>query len=105
MSAGATIQVCQTAIDITAAQLDHEAWKRASALQITRFWSGEQAPANRHAEARIVWSEAALSVRFVCPQEEPLVVNAAPQVNEKTMGLWDRDVCEIFIAPNPEAFI
>lgn len=102
MNASGIVEGCHTAIDITAAQLDHEVWNHASPVQITRYWSGKQAPANRHAEARIVWSEEALIVRFVCPQAEPLVVNAAPQVKEKTLGLWDRDVCEVFIAPNPE---
>jgi alpha-galactosidase len=38
-------------------------------------------------------------VRFVCGQGEPLVTSDAPQTAEKTMGLWERDVCEIFIAP------
>jgi hypothetical protein len=42
-----------------------------------------------------------LCVRFDARQTEPLVVNDQPQTKTKTMGLWDRDVCEIFIAPDP----
>ena len=30
-----------------------------------------------------------------------MIVSATPQTAKKTMGLWDRDVCEIFIAPDP----
>ena len=41
-------------------------------------------------------------MRFVCRQEELLVVSATPQRERKTLGLWDRDVCEIFVAPNVE---
>jgi hypothetical protein len=41
-------------------------------------------------------------VRFVGNQHEPLVVSAAPQTDRKTLGLWDRDVCEIYIAPNAD---
>jgi len=51
---------------------------------------------------RICWSDEALHVRFVCNQHEPLVVSAEPKTDRKTLGLWDRDVCEIFVAPNPE---
>ena len=29
-------------------------------------------------------------------------MSANPQTETKTMGLWDRDVCEAFLAPNPE---
>lgn len=82
------------------AELDHPAWGAASALEIGRYWSGEPAPASRHAEARVLWTDAALVVRFVCRQEEPLVVSERPRLDQKTLGLWDRDVCEIFVAPH-----
>jgi Carbohydrate-binding family 9 len=29
------------------------------------------------------------------------VVSADPVTDRKTLGLWDRDVCEIFLAPDP----
>lgn len=95
------IEATHTAVDLAPAQLDHPAWGQSDRIAISRYWSGEAAPASRHAEARIVWSEAALHVRFVCPQQEPLVVSPNPQTATKTLGLWDRDVCEIFIAPDP----
>lgn len=90
-------------IDLRAGELDHPAWTTAAPIRIARKWTGEDAPESRLAEARIVWSEESLVVRFVCRQEEPLVVNAAPQVANKTLGLWNRDVCEIFIAPDAAA--
>jgi hypothetical protein len=31
------------------------------------------------------------------------VVSAAPRLDRKTVGLWERDVCEIFVAPDPAA--
>jgi len=76
-------------------------WERADPVAITRYWSGETAPSRRHAEARILWSNEALFVRFLCHQGEPLVVNPNPQTQKKTIGLWDRDVCEIYIALDP----
>ena len=86
---------------LTADQIDHSEWKTADPVEITRYWSGDLAPASRHAEARILWSSKALHLRFVGRQAEPLVVSATAQTATKTMGLWDRDVCEIFIAPDP----
>jgi alpha-galactosidase len=82
------------------ASIDHAMWDEARPVRIARYWSGAEAPTERHAEARLLWSEEALSVRFVCVQAEPLVTSATPQVAAKTLGLWDRDVCEIFIAPD-----
>ncbi len=83
-------------------QFNHSLWAKAAAIPIDRYWSGIAAPKGRHAEARIIWSAMALSVRFVCQQTEPLVVSSTPQLHKKALGLWDRDVCEIFIAPEPE---
>jgi len=95
------IEARHTAIDLNATDLKSAEWKNAQGIQIDRYWSGAPAPAGRHAEARILWSTKALHVRFVCHQAEPLVVGEKPQTLNKTMGLWDRDVCEIFIAPDP----
>ena len=39
-------------------------------------------------------------VRFEAEQSEPLVVSDKPNTAAKTMNLWDRDVCEIFLAPD-----
>src|SRR5206468_5615442 len=69
-------------------------------VQITHYWSGDPAPAARHAEARLCWNDEGLIVRFVCEQHEPLIVAEHPVTDGKTIGLWDRDVCEIFVAPD-----
>lgn len=89
------------ATDLRAPDIGSFRWKRSHPVQIHRYWSGEIAPEARHASARILWSKKALYVRFVCHQREPLIVNPDPQTEKKTKGLWDRDVCEIFIAPDP----
>lgn len=85
---------------MTAVDLDHPEWERAESVRIERYWSGALAPRERQAEARVLWTENELLVHFVCRQGEPLVVSESPRVREKTIGLWDRDVCEIFVAPN-----
>jgi Carbohydrate-binding family 9 len=81
-------------------QWDHAAWKHAKPILIERYWSGDAAPESRHAEARIIWSDDAIAIRYSCRQSEPLVISSAPQTTKKTVGLWDRDVCEIFLAPD-----
>ena len=87
---------------ISVAELDHEEWTRARAVRLTRYWSGEVAPLARQAEARLVWNERGLSARFVYEQHEPFVVSETPQLERKALGLWDRDVCEMFVAPGTD---
>jgi hypothetical protein len=87
--------------ELAVADLTSPEWNRSPAVPINRYWSGEPAPSSRHAEARLLWSDKALHVRYDCVQAEPLIISATPQTEAKTMQLWDRDVCEIFIAPDP----
>jgi Carbohydrate family 9 binding domain-like len=75
-------------------------WQQSHPIRIEHYWSGEPATASRHAEARVCWSDEALHVRFVAEQHEPLIVSENPITDRKTLGLWDRDVCEIFLAPD-----
>lgn len=86
---------------ISAADFESPVWKGCQPVKIDHYWSGEPAPPSRHAEVRICWSSEALHARFVCAQHEPLIVAENPRIDRKTLGLWDRDVCEIFVAPDP----
>lgn len=86
---------------VAESDFENRMWQECQPVTISHFWSGERAPASRHAEARICWSNEALHVRFVGAQQEPLVVSGNPVTDKKTLGLWDRDVCEIFLAPDP----
>jgi alpha-galactosidase len=88
--------------EVAATDFFNPLWERARELSITRYWSGEDAPSTRQAKARLIWSREALAVRFACHQNEPLVISEAPKTDEKSMRLWERDVCEIFIAPKAE---
>jgi len=53
-------------------------------------------------KVRMLWSAKALYVRFDAAQRGPLVVSDKPDTSKKTMRLWDRDVCELFLAPDRE---
>jgi hypothetical protein len=101
MNSNNIIEAHHSTHDLAANQFDHAEWARANPVTISHYWSGAEAPAGRHAEARLIWTNQALCVRYVCNQTEPLVVNPTPQTTKKTLHLWDRDVCEIFLAPDP----
>jgi hypothetical protein len=89
-----------TETDISVGDFAHPAWSAAKAAFIHRYWSGADAPLSCHAEARIIWSADSLTVRFECQQTEPPIINPIPQLKQKTIGLWERDVCEFFVAPD-----
>ncbi len=95
------VEAHRISLDLWANDLQSSEWNNASPVNIDHYWSGEAAPESRHAEARLLWSNKALHIRFVCRQAEPLVVSDKPQTQSETMNLWDRDVCEVFIAPDP----
>ena len=94
------IRVTRIDRDLVATDIDDQIWNRARDVEIDRYWSGDLAPESRHAKARLLWSGEALYVRFVCNQKEPLVTSRDPQTKSKTLGLWDRDVAEIFVGPD-----
>lgn len=90
--------------DFPISQLDNKSWQTSKTVKISKYWSGKEAPKQRRFEAKFLWSDTALYVRFEANQGEPLVVSEKPNLESKTRGLWDRDVCEIFLAPNREEF-
>ena len=94
------IKIARVEEDFSIAEFDNENWKQAEEVSIENYWSGEKANAGRRATAELLWSDSALYVRFEANQTEPLVVNPTLDLKGKSIGLWDRDVCEIFVAPN-----
>jgi len=86
--------------DFAVTELDNGNWKKAAEISIEKYWSGENAPIGRHAKAKLLWSKTAFYIRFEASQTEPLIVSDKPNLKNKTRGLWDRDVAEIFVAPD-----
>jgi len=91
------IDVVRVGHDFAISDLDGPAWEYARSIIVKSYWSGDPAPASRHFTAAMLWSDEALYVRFDARQAEALVSNDSPKIDSKTLGLWDRDVCEIFI--------
>ena len=94
------IEVVNISKDFSVNRLDDAVWQKARPVEVATYWSGEKAPEERRFWAWLLWSDKYLYVRFVAPHAEPPVVNTKPDLSKKTIGLWERDVCEIFIAPN-----
>lgn len=90
--------------DFLVAELDNKVWKRAGEVLVGKYWSGKDAPKDRQFKAKILWSDTAVYIRFEANQNEPLIVSEKPNLTTKTKGLWDRDVCEIFLAPKKDEF-
>lgn len=67
---------------------------------VNTFWDGRPCTGERGFKAGIGWNDPGLFVYFSAEQHEPLVVADDPILDAKSMGLWERDVCEIFIAPD-----
>lgn len=95
-------KIAYTKKDFSIGELENKAWEKAETVKIDKYWSGENAPRGRQFKTKLLWSETALYVRFEANQAEPLIVSETPNLTSKTRGLWDRDVCEIFLAPNRE---
>lgn len=86
--------------DFSISRLADATWQGTSQVLVSRYWSGKAAAKGREFSAKLLWSDTALYVRFEASQSEPLVLNEKPDVTKKVVGLWDRDVCEIYIAPD-----
>lgn len=86
--------------DFAVSDLSNSSWKKADSVSVKTYWSGSAAPPGRHFSARLLWSRSALYIRFEAEQIEALVISNKPDLTKKTIGLWDRDVCEIFVAPD-----
>lgn len=94
------MKIHHTASDFAIEDLNNSAWNGADEVTIATEWNGNEAAKGRRFAVRMLWSGSGLYVRFEAAQAEPLVVNDKPELEKKTMQLWNRDVCELFLAPD-----
>jgi hypothetical protein len=96
--------------EIVAAHVDHELkldsshmadeWQKASPVTFYSDWQGKNADARRETQVRVLWSRQYLYLRFECRYRE-LFVFADSDPNGRRDHLWDRDVAEAFLQPDP----
>lgn len=75
-------------------------WEKAVPLRFNADWQGKKADPERETEVRLLWTTERLFLRFrakyrvitVFPDAEP---------NGRRDQLWDRDVAEVFLQPDP----
>jgi alpha-galactosidase len=96
--------------EIVAAHLEHEIalnaakpaseWNTASPVTFCSDWQGKNPAPDRETRVRVLWSRQALYLRFECRYRE-LQVFADSKPNGRRDHLWDRDVAEAFLQPDP----
>jgi hypothetical protein len=78
------------------ADLGAPAWRHTSAVSLDRLWNGAPAPADLSTTAVLLWTASDLWVGFTCGYTELDVDGSANRTVERH-GLWERDVCEMFV--------
>lgn len=100
MSVTKSIRVIYAPVEIACVDLTSNVWSATDGVAINHYWSGEKAPAGRCFEARFLWTGTHLLARFDANQDQELIVSSSPDTSRRAMNLWDRDVVEIFVAPD-----
>ena len=79
---------------------DNHIWAPAHVHPLDYDWRGAEAPAELKTVARLLWTDEEIFIGFTCSFTELDVDEEFSSAVERH-ALWDRDVCEIFIAPDP----
>ncbi len=75
-------------------------WKTARAARFCADWQGKNADRERETTVRMLWSPHKLYLRYECRYREIFVFPDA-DANGRRDHLWDRDVAEVFLQPDP----
>ena len=96
--------------EIVATYVDHEItldaahpaaeWQQTHPLAFSADWQGKNPDPARQTQVQILWSDRTLYLRFECRYRE-LYVFEDSEPNGRRDHLWDRDVAEAFLQPDP----
>lgn len=75
-------------------------WQNASPISFSADWQGKNSDPARETQVRILWSKQTLYLRFECRYRE-LFLFQDSDPNGHRDHLWDRDVAEAFLQPDP----
>ena len=75
-------------------------WAKAAPVTFCANWQGRNADSARQTEVRLLWTPATLYLRFACRYRE-LFVFEDSDASGRRDHLWDRDVAEAFLQPDP----
>jgi len=76
------------------------AWLSAQPAVFCSDWQGKNPDEQRETEVRVLWSPQTLYLRFACRYRE-LYLFEDSDSNGRRDHLWDRDVAEAFLQPDP----
>ncbi len=75
-------------------------WELAAPLRFDADWQGRSADPERETEVRLLWTQGALFLRFRAKYRVITVFSDAGPDGRRDQ-LWDRDVAEVFLQPDP----
>lgn len=75
-------------------------WQKAHPVVFCSDWQGKNPDEQRETQVRVLWSQQTLYLRFECRFRD-LYVFADSDPNGRRDHLWDRDVAEAFLQPDP----
>jgi hypothetical protein len=110
MSQTAPSSQCATTSEIVASHVHDEItldaqhpapqWQQAEAVGFCSDWQGKNTDERLQSEVRVLWSSQTLYLRFECRYRELFVFEDSDS-NGRRDHLWDRDVAEAFLQPDP----
>ena len=87
------------AIEIDAAKPAGE-WEKANAISFCSDWQGRHPDGGRETQVKVLWSPQVLYLRFECRYRQLHLFNDS-EANGRRDHLWERDVAEAFLQPDP----
>lgn len=75
-------------------------WNAAAPVTFCTDWQGKNPAPDRETTVRVLWSKAKLYLRFDCRYRELNLFDDSDP-NGRRDQLWDRDVAEAFLQPDP----
>jgi len=75
-------------------------WDRATPVAFSTDWQGRNADPGRETQVRALWTDDTLYLQFTC-RYRGLFVFSDSDVHGRRDQLWDRDVAEAFLQPDP----
>ncbi|HSS97711.1 MAG TPA: carbohydrate-binding family 9-like protein [Terriglobales bacterium] len=96
--------------EIVAMRVEHEIvlnaanpapdWQRAIPVRFHTDWCGQNPEPARETQVSVLWSSQTLYVRFECRYRD-LFLFSDSEASGRHNHLWDRDVAEVFLQPDP----
>jgi alpha-galactosidase len=76
------------------------AWSAAPPVRFSADWQGQSEDAQRETQVRLLWKRRSLYLRFDA-KFRTITVFPDADADGRRDQLWDRDVCEAFLQPDP----